>query len=365
MAKLANAARRFKVVVKAITGKAIGYSYNKSLTRVRIIGLFGMLVAIALVALTIGRYPVSLGEIGAAFANKLFNAGYPLSPTAETVIFDIRIPRIIAAILIGMALSVSGAAYQGTFRNPLVSPDILGVSAGAGFGASIAILYSWGSLGIAVSAFFFGLLAVGLTYFIGNRIKNSGDIMLILVLGGMLVGTIFTSLVSLIKVVADPYEKLPAITYWLMGSLSSIQMNDIFMVIIPMGVGIIPLWLLRWKLNLLAFGDEEAQSMGVNTDRLRLVVIISATLLTASAVSISGMIGWVGLVIPHFARSLTGPNYQNLLPVSVFVGGSFLLVVDTLARSLMSMEIPLGILTSLIGAPFFIYLLVHSRRGWK
>jgi iron complex transport system permease protein len=281
-----------------------------------------------------------------------------------TVIFDIRIPRIIAALLIGIALSVSGAAFQGTFRNPLVSPDILGVSAGAGFGATLAIVYSWGTLGIALSAFGFGLLAVWLTYFIGNLLKKSGEITLILVLGGILVGTVFTSLVSLIKAVADPYEKLPAITYWLMGSLASIRVSDIYLVILPMIIGLIPLLLLRWKLNLLAFGDEEAQSMGVNTNRLRLVVIICATLLTASAVSISGMIGWVGLVIPHFARALTGPNYQSLLPVSMAVGGSFLLVVDTLARTLLTMEIPLGILTSLIGAPFFIYLLAHSRRGW-
>ncbi|MGI5901075.1 MAG: FecCD family ABC transporter permease [Desulfitobacteriia bacterium] len=317
-----------------------------------------------LIALSVGRYPISLTDIEAAFANQLLAREISVSEGVLTVIFDIRIPRIIAALLIGIALSVSGAAFQGTFRNPLVSPDILGVSAGAGFGATLAIVYSWGTLGIALSAFGFGLLAVWLTYFIGNLLKKSGEITLILVLGGILVGTVFTSLVSLIKAVADPYEKLPAITYWLMGSLASIRVSDIYLVILPMIIGLIPLLLLRWKLNLLAFGDEEAQSMGVNTNRLRLVVIICATLLTASAVSISGMIGWVGLVIPHFARALTGPNYQSLLPVSMAVGGSFLLVVDTLARTLLTMEIPLGILTSLIGAPFFIYLLAHSRRGW-
>ncbi|NLL51573.1 MAG: iron ABC transporter permease [Peptococcaceae bacterium] len=333
-------------------------------SRSKIIVLVLMPILLGIVALTVGRYPVSLADIWQAFTG-FFGSENNLSDTVRTVIFDIRIPRIIAAILIGMALSVSGAAFQGTFKNPLVSPDILGVSAGAGFGATLAIVYSWGSLGIAISAFAFGLLAVWLTYFIGNLIKNSGEITLILVLGGILVGTVFTSLVSLIKCVADPYEKLPAITYWLMGSLNSTQMKDVYMVIPPMVVGLIPLLLLRWKLNLLAFGDEEAQSMGVNTDRLRLVVIICATLLTASAVSISGMIGWVGLVIPHFARAITGPNYQSLLPVSMAVGGSFLLIVDTVARTLLAMEIPLGILTSLIGAPFFIYLLSHSRRGWK
>ncbi|NLY70256.1 MAG: iron ABC transporter permease [Clostridiales bacterium] len=333
-------------------------------SKLKIIVLVLLPILLAIVALTIGRYPVSYADIWKALTG-LFFAESNLSATAHTVIFDVRIPRILAAIIIGMALSVSGAAFQGTFRNPLVSPDILGVSAGAGFGATIAIINSWGSLGVAISAFVFGLLAVWLTYFIGNLIKRSGDITLILVLGGILVGTIFSSLVSLIKSVADPYEKLPAITYWMMGSLGSIQMKDIYMVIPPMLVGIIPLLLLRWKLNLLTFGDEEAQSMGVNTDRLRLIVIICATLLTASSVSISGMIGWVGLVIPHFARAITGPNYRSLLPVSMAVGGSFLLVVDTIARTLLAMEIPLGILTSLIGAPFFIYLLSHSRRSWK
>lgn len=335
------------------------------ISRLKLLLLVGMPIFLAIVALSVGRYPVAFADIWAAIVNRFWAGEIPIPATVQTIIFDIRIPRIIAAVLIGTALAVSGAAFQGTFRNPLVSPDILGVSAGAGFGATLAIVYSWGSLGIACSAFAFGLLAVWLTYFIGNKIKNSGDIALILVLGGILVGTVFTSLVSLIKCVADPYEKLPAITYWLMGSLSSIQMNDVYMVIPPMLIGIVPLWLLRWQLNLLAFGDEEAQSMGVNTDRLRLIVIICATLLTAASVSISGMIGWVGLVIPHFARSIAGPNYQSLLPVSILVGGSFLLVVDTIARTLLAMEIPLGILTSLIGAPFFVYLLSHSRRGWK
>jgi iron complex transport system permease protein len=339
-------------------------NYNKKI-KLKVIILAIMPVFLGVIALTVGRYPVTLSDIWIAFTRDLFADERLLPAAVQTVIFDVRIPRIIAALLIGTSLSVSGAAFQGTFRNPLVSPDILGVSAGAGFGATLAIIYSWGDLGITLSAFAFALLAVGLTYFFGNKIRNSGDITLVLVLGGILVGTIFTSLVSLIKCVADPYEKLPAITYWLMGSLGSTQINDVYIVLIPMHIGIIPLLLLRWQLNLLAFGDEEAQSLGVNTNKLRLTVIICATLLTASAVSISGMIGWVGLVIPHFVRVLTGPNYKSLIPVCIAVGGSFLLVVDTLARSLLPMEIPIGILTSLIGAPFFIYLLANSRRGWK
>lgn len=340
------------------------YSNNK-ITKPKLLVLIAMPIILAIMALSIGRYPVSLIEILNVLTNGFIGSEVFVPDVVRTVIYDIRIPRIIVAILIGSALSVSGAALQGTFRNPLVSPDILGVSAGAGFGATLGIINSWGSLGIAGSAFVFGLIAVGLTYFISTKIKNSGDITLIMVLGGILVGTIFTSLVSLIKCVADPYEKLPAITYWLMGSLNNILMDDVYLIALPFIVGLIPLCLIRWKLNLLAFGDEEAKSMGVNTEALRLIVIFCTTLLTASSVAISGMIGWVGLVIPHFARSIVGPNYQILLPVTLLIGGSFLLIVDTLARTILPMEIPLGILTSLIGAPFFIYLLVHSRRGWK
>lgn len=331
----------------------------------KLIFLIGILLFLIIVALSAGRYPIHIFDVWGTLISRLFGMETAVPSAVQTVIFNLRIPRILAAILIGFALSVSGAAYQGIFRNPLVSPDILGVSAGAGFGATLAILNSWSSLGIIASAFLFALLAVWLTYFIGNKIKNTGEITLILVLGGILVGTVFSSLVSLMKTVADPYEKLPAITYWLMGSLNSIKMTEVYLVLPFILVSIVPLWLFRWQLNLLAFGDEEAKSLGVNTERLRLVVIMCATLLTASAVSISGMIGWVGLVIPHFARAVVGPNYQKLIPVSILIGGSFLLAVDTIARSLLSMEIPLGILTSLIGAPFLVYLLSRSRRGWR
>ncbi|MEA1959888.1 MAG: iron ABC transporter permease [Bacillota bacterium] len=324
-----------------------------------------IMVIFILLALSIGRYPVSVHQIMLLFKGHFMETSATIPAVVEQVIFDIRLPRILTSLIIGAALSVSGAAYQGIFRNPLVSPDILGVSAGAGLGATIGIVFSWSSLGIAFLAFGFGVLAVLLTYLIGSKIKNMGDTSLVLVLSGLLIGTVFSSLVSLIKCVADPYDKLPAITYWLMGSLASITFDDVYLIIIPVIVGIIPIWVFRWKMNVLVFGDEEAHSMGINAGRLRAIVIVSATLLTASAVSVSGMIGWVGLVIPHLARSLVGPNYQKLLPVSLLLGSSFLLLVDTLARSLMPMEIPLGILTSLIGAPFFVFLLTNSRRTWK
>ncbi len=343
-------------------------SYSNNLPKsnaIKRIALLLVMVALILLALSLGRYPISIHEIFLILESRILGVELLLQPASETVIFDIRIPRIMAALLIGTALSVSGVAYQGIFRNPLVSPDILGVSAGAGFGATLAILCSWGSMGIALSAFAFGLLSVLLSYLIGNCIRNSSEFSLVLVLSGMLIGTIFSSMVSFLKCIADPYNKLPAITYWLMGSLGAIKMGDVYIIALPIVLGIIPLWILRWELNLLVFGDEEAQTMGIDTRRLRMIVIICATLLTAAAVSVSGMIGWVGLIIPHLARALVGPNYQKLLPVTILVGSFFLLIVDTLARTLMPMEVPIGILTSLIGAPFFIYLLTHTRRGWK
>jgi iron complex transport system permease protein len=242
-----------------------------------------------------------------------------------------------------------------------VSPDILGATAGAGFGAALAILFSWSLTMIQVSSFIFGLFAVFLTYFISSKMKNNQ--ILVLVLTGVLIGTLFSSFISLIKYIADPFDKLPAITFWLMGSLATVRTADIYIVIIPVLIGILPLYLLRWRLNVLSFGDEEAKAMGINTDAIRVVIIICSTLVTASAVCISGVIGWVGLVIPHLARAVVGPDYNKLLPASILLGSSYLLLVDTIARVVTYIEIPLGILTSLIGAPFFIYLLNKSRWG--
>lgn len=283
----------------------------------------------------------------------------------ETVIFDIRLPRVIAAILVGMSLAASGTAYQGMFRNPMVSPNILGVSAGAGFGAAFAILISLNAVGVQFFAFIFGILAVTISYFISKIVSKKSNITLILVLSGMVVSALFSSLISLIKYIADPDDKLPAITYWLMGSFASVEIEDIYTIIIPMFIGLIPLYLLRWKINTLSFGDEEALGVGISTNRLRMIIIICSTLITAAAVSISGLIGWVGLIVPHLARMVVGSDHKTLLPSSMFIGGIYLLLVDDLARSLISIELPIGILTSLIGAPFFIWLLMKSRRGWS
>ncbi len=317
-----------------------------------------------LISLTIGRYSISLPQFFDVVSSKVFRHDIAQSNTIETVLFNVRAPRILSALMVGAALSVSGATYQGLFKNPMVSPDILGASAGAGFGAAFGILLSFNGLGIQISAFLFGLAAVIITYSISSIITRGNNATLVLVLTGMVVAALFTSFISITKYVADPYEKLPLITFYLMGGLSSVTMKDIKMLLIPMIIGIIPLILLRWKFNVLSFGDEEAKSLGIDTSRLRVIIILCSTLITAAAVSISGMIGWVGLVIPHIARMIVGPNFKVLLPSSLLIGGTFLLLVDDIARCAFSIEIPLGILTSLIGAPFFIYLLIKGRRGW-
>ena len=281
----------------------------------------------------------------------------------NTVIFQVRFPRIIAAILIGGGLSISGASFQGIFKNPLVSPHILGVASGAGFGATLAILFSKNSLSIQFFAFLFGVLSVFLAYIISSIYKTTST--LVLVLAGIIVGTFFSALISLVKYIADPYEKLPAIVFWLMGSLSAISDKDVIMIFFPMVIGMGVILIIRWRINILSMGDEEAKSLGINTKRLRFIIIMAATFITASAVSVSGIIGWIGLVIPHIGRMFVGPDYKKLLPLTFFIGASYLLIVDDFARTLTTAEIPLGILTAIIGAPLFAYLLKEGKTGWE
>lgn len=320
-------------------------------------------VAAFLLSFPLGRYGIAPGQLVTILGAKVFPIPHTWPSTLDTVVFQVRLPRIIAAMLVGASLSAAGAAYQGMFKNPLVSPDILGATAGAAFGAAVGIFFSFSVAGIQLSSFLFGLLAVGLTYTIGGRIRH--DPMLALVLAGILIGTMFSSLTSLLKFLADPYEKLPAITYWIMGSLSSITPKDIRFVIGPMALGLAFLYLLRWRLNVLSMGEEEAKALGLETGRLRIVVILASTMVTAAAVSISGMIGFVGLVIPHLTRMIVGPDYKVLIPASMLLGSTYLLVVDDAARLLSAVEVPLGILTSVIGAPFFIYLILLSKGRWR
>ena len=276
----------------------------------------------------------------------------------EAAVLNIRLPRILLACMVGCSLATAGTAYQSVFRNPMAAPDILGASSGACFGAALAILLGASYAVITVGSFLFGLAAVGLTYLVGRLSRMRSN--LAMVLAGVMVGSLFSAGTSFIKLVADTNEQLPAITYWLMGALTAVRLDDLHFAMLPILLGLIPLFFLRWRLNLLTISEAEARSMGVNTKLLRLAVIVCATLATAASVSISGMIGWVGLVIPHICRLLVGQNTRFLLPCSLLLGASFLMLVDDLARCLTTSEIPLGILTALVGAPLFLYLIVKG-----
>jgi iron complex transport system permease protein len=322
------------------------------------------LAALTLAALALGRFPVSAGELAALLANKLFGAGYDIAPTAETVVLQVRGPRILAALLVGAALAAAGTAYQGMFRNPLVSPDILGVSAGAALGAVLGIFFSQSALVIQLAAFAGGLAAVGLVYAVGASVRRH-DPILSLILAGIVLGTLLGALIALIKYLADPYNQLPAITYWLMGSLAAVSPRDLALAAPFALAGLVPLYLLRWRMNLLSLADDEARALGLSVGRLRIAVVCAATLMTASAVAISGIIGWVGLLIPHAARMLVGPEFSRLLPLAMLLGAAFLLAVDTLARTVAPIEIPPGVLTALVGTPFFLWLFASARRAWQ
>lgn len=312
-----------------------------------------------LVSLGVGKYIITPFDV----VRTLLSPIIPFDEmTAQqwSAIFNIRLPRICAAFLVGAALATAGAAYQGMFQNPLVSPDILGASAGAGFGAALAIFSGLPSVMITVFAFCGAISAVGIAYLVSRLAK--GNATLSLVLGGILVGSLFGAGTSYIKLVADTDKQLPEITYWLMGGLNSIEPQDCIFAFIGILIGILPIILLRWRMNVLTLGEDEARSLGVNTHRLRLIVILCATLITAVAVSISGVIGWVGLVIPHFCRMLFGYDYRRIIPAAVFFGGAFLILVDDFARTIASTEIPLGILTAVVGAPIFAYLLITGGK---
>ena len=318
--------------------------------------LAAALIGCILLSFTLGRYPVPLKELLGILGSKL---GLPIeafwTTQMEAAVWNIRLPRVLLSVLVGACLAAAGASYQGVFQNPMASPDILGASAGAGFGAALAILIGLSSVGITLSAFAMSLLTVALVFTVSRHAK--GDRVLGLVLAGIMVSSLFQSGTSFIKLVADPNNKLPQITYWLMGSLSGAQWADIGFVLIPMLAGLIPLLLLRWQLNVVTMGDDEARAMGVNAPRIRLWIVICSTLVTASAVSVSGMIGWVGLVIPHMMRRLVGSDYRYLMPASMLGGSVFLLVVDNVSRNATTAGIPIGILTAFIGAPFFLWLI--------
>ena len=324
--------------------------------------IFILIVALCgtiIISFMLGRYSVGPKELFGILFSKMI----PIEPfwtdKMETVVFNIRMPRIIMACLVGCCLSAAGAAYQGVFQNPMAAPDILGASSGAAFGAALAILFGASSRIIMVSAFLFSLLTVSLVYIISLRVK--GNKVIGLILSGIMIGSLFSAGTSFIKLVADPSNQLPAITYWLMGSLSGITKKDLMITFIPMLIGLLALFLFRWRINILTLGDDEAHTIGINTNFVRLYVIICSTLITAASVSVSGMIGWVGLVIPHLSRKIIGNNYKYLMPATMIFGAIFLLIVDNVSRNLLAVEIPLGILTAFVGAPFFIYLITRKE----
>ena len=322
------------------------------------------LALLFVISFSVGRYPVTMSELWHLLWSTLSGTPSGLPNTVETVVFKVRGPRVLASMVVGGALAVSGAVYQGLFRNPLVSPDILGVSSGAALGAVLGIYFSLGVVGIQALAFALGLGTVAAVYVIGTFLRHH-DPILTLVLAGVVIGTLLSSVVGLIKYLADPYNQLPAITFWLLGSLTGVTRADLWAILLAIAVGLVPLYLLRWRMNVMTMGDEEAQSLGVDVRRLRLVVVAAATLMTAAAVSVSGIIGWIGLLIPHFARLLVGPDFGHLLPAAVLLGAGYLLGVDTLARTISTIEVPLGVLTAFIGTPFFIWVLAVSHKAWR
>lgn len=324
--------------------------------RVLLIMVF-VLLACILLSFTLGKYPVPMKELLGILGNKLLKL--PIEPfwTAqmEAAVWNVRLPRVVLSVMVGACLAAAGGSYQGVFQNPMASPDILGASAGAGFGAALAILLDMPKASVTMMAFVMSLVTVALVFWVSRHAK--GDHVLGLVLAGIMISSLFQSGTSFIKLVADPGNKLPQITYWLMGSLSGAQWADVLFAAVPMTVGLVPLLLLRWRLNVITMGDDEARAMGVNAHRVRLGIVVCSTLITAASVAVSGMIGWVGLVIPHMLRRVVGSDYRYLMPASILGGGIFLLVVDNVSRSVTTAGIPIGILTAFIGAPFFLWLI--------
>lgn len=327
------------------------------------IGLFaGLLLFAFTLSLSIGQYKISFEHTIKILFSKIFPIREPWDfiRTETGVIFTMRLPRTLAATLIGAALAVSGAAYQSLFKNPMVSPDILGVSSGACIGAAVAILMSANSFAIQLGAFCGGIIAVFLTVMIPRLIRNDSTLML--VLAGIIVGSMMSSVMSVIKFIADPETKLAEITYWTMGSFAGVTMKSLNYVLPGIIIPMIALLCMRYRLNILSLSDFEAKSLGINIRRTRGAVIIAATLLTACSVALAGTVGWVGLIIPHLARMIVGADNKKMLPVAMLMGATFMVIIDILCRTLTPLELKLGILTGIIGAPFYLFVLIKQRR---
>ncbi|MCD8331658.1 MAG: iron ABC transporter permease [Oscillospiraceae bacterium] len=322
-------------------------------------GLVVVLVVLAVVSFAWGRYSLTVPEVCKILFSRVISIPCTWTSTMEQVVLSIRLPRILLSCMVGCCLSAAGAAYQGVFQNPMAAPYILGASSGAGFGAALAIITGASGFVITASAFVCSLATVAVAFLLAQRAP--GRKVVNLVLAGMIVGSLLNAGTSYLKLVADPNSQLPAITYWLMGSLNNTTMTEVAQSAPVMLAGLLPLFLLRWKINILTMGDDEAKTLGINTSLLRLVVIVCATLVTASSIAVAGMIGWVGLVVPHMCRKLVGSNFKALLPTSMLAGAAFLLLVDDISRTLYETELPIGILTAVVGAPFFLYLMLRKE----
>ena len=327
--------------------------------------LICLLVITSAVSLSIGRYTnISFGEAFDIFIRYIFNLKNEDSTQSDiSVVTQLRLPRIIASVLVGSALSASGAAYQNLFSNPIASPDTLGVSNAASFGAVLGIVLGFSLTFSKVFAFVMGCIAVLVVFFSAVKLNKGNNLTVYLLLIGMIISSVFSALLSVLKYIADPDNQLPQITYWLMGSMSKVTMEDIRVYIIFFAFGVVPLLLLRWRMNLLTLSESEAKSLGENTTLLRGISILCATLLTASSTAMTGGISWVGLIIPHMVRQVVGNDFRYLLPVSMLSGGVFLLIMDDIARTISINELPISIMTSLVGAPIFFGILIYNRRS--
>ncbi|MFI5720744.1 FecCD family ABC transporter permease [Nocardia sp. NPDC051750] len=328
-----------------------------------IAGFTVLLVAVAIGALAIGRYTVPPNEI----VRILLGQFLPIEPTwypqERTVVLDVRLPRVLLSILLGAGLALTGAVMQAVFRNPLASAQVLGVSSGASFGGVLVLLAGFGGAALVGGAFLGGVVALVLVVTIARAVP--GAPLLMIILGGTVVGAMFQAMVSFITYIADPYSELPSIVFWLMGSLATASYTKVLTAAIPIVAAALVVLALRWRLNILAMGDEDATALGLNPRRLRTLLLICVALITAGSVSVAGVVGWVGLVVPHLVRMMIGTDNRMVLPVSALLGAAYLTVIDTLSRSLSTAEIPIGILTAIIGAPFFVLLLIRNRaRLW-
>jgi iron complex transport system permease protein len=331
--------------------------------RLVLAALLLLLACLAVLSMGIGRVTIPPDRVVAILLSRIIPIIPSWSPAEELIILGVRLPRICAAMLVGAALAAAGAAYQNLFRNPIVSPDILGVSAGAGFGASVAVMLNLGALAIQAAAFATGLAAVALCFLIGQTINRHSLVVLVLV--GVVIAAFFQAMISVLKIVADPVDVLPIITFWLLGGLNKVTPDDLPVAAATILASLGLVHVLRWQANVMSLGQEEARNLGIDVGRMRLLLVFAATLMTAAAVSVAGIVGWVGLVVPHIARMLAGPSFERMLPVAIVSGALFVLLVDNFARAASSMELPLGIVTSVIGAPLFLALLLRTKVAWS